>query len=361
MSSDVTGTSRPQGDAKRGNVSVDGLAAMLSRGQPAPEAKAATPAVTPEAPKERVADTEPASFPITSNDPVAEVATPEVVTESPESPESDVLSQSDSPHEQLTPEAKAILEKRIGKEVAKTKAIKEQYEAKIRELEAKANPEQKPAPEPAPIVVQPTAENPLANINDVETLRKEFTSAQEIKRWAEDVLDSDAAEFQAGDKVFTRREVKDILRNSTRVLQEHIPARHAFLNVREAATKEALSVFPFLADKSSPEYQLAQQVRREVPFIATLPNADYIAGALVRGLRAIEADKQAAAKSTKPAPVRAIAPKAHSETPSAPARSSHLGGDEAKASVSREVNQINGKRNLTTRQLAAMLNKTSNT
>jgi hypothetical protein len=120
-------------------------------------------------------------------------------------------------------------------------------------------------------------------------------------------------------------------------------------------------VFPFLADKSSPEYQLAQQVRREVPFIATLPNADYIAGALVRGLRAIEADRQAATKATKPAPVRAIAPKAHSETPSAPARSNQLGGDEAKASVSREVNQINGKRNLTTRQLAAMLNKTSNT
>jgi hypothetical protein len=355
MSSDVLpATSRPVSDAKRGNVSVEGLAAMLSRGSPPPETKKAEPAATIEAPTSALATTEPAPTEAIS-DKAAEVATPEVVATEAESPDQEVLSQeNDSPHEQLSAEAKAILERRIGKEVAKTKALREQFEARIKELEGKS--ETKPAELP-PIVVAPTPDNPLANIQDVDSLRKEFTSAQEIKRWAEDVLDSDASEFQAGDRTFSRREVKDILRNSSRVLTEHIPARHAFLQTREAARKEALATFPFLADKSTPEYQLSQQLRRELPEIETKPNADYIAGVLVRGLRALEADKAAAAKA-KPAALKQTAPRSHAETPAAPVRSNRA-DDEAKPSITHEVNRITGKKNLTTRELAAMLNKTS--
>ena len=356
MSSDVVpATSRPVSDVKKGNVSVEGLAAMLSKGSPPPEAKkAAPPAVTPETPE--TAPTE------ATGDQAPEVATPEVATPEAESPEQEVLSQeSDSPHEQLSAEAKAIIERRIGKEVAKTKALREQFEAKIKELEAKvtAPAETAPKQELPPIVVAPTPDNPLANIQDVDALRKEFSSAKEIKTWAEDVLDTDAAEFQAGDRVFTRREVKDILRNSTRVLQEHIPARHAFLQAREASRKEALTVFPFLADKSTQEYQLSQQLRRELPEIETKPNADYIAGVLVKGLRALEAEKQAASKAKPATPAaKPIAPRSHAETPAAPVRTNRA-DDDAKPSISHEVNRITGKKNLTTRELAAMLNKTS--
>lgn len=365
MSSDVVpATSRPVSDVKKGNVSVEGLAAMLSKGSPPPEVKkAAPPAVTPETPTE-TAPTE------ATGDQAPEVATPEVATPEAESPEQEVLSQeSDSPHEQLSAEAnvalsaeaKAIIERRIGKEVAKTKALREQFEAKIKELEAKVTAPADTAPkqELPPIVVAPTPDNPLANIQDVDALRKEFSSAKEIKTWAEDVLDTDAAEFQAGDRVFTRREVKDILRNSTRVLQEHIPARHAFLQAREASRKEALTVFPFLADKSTQEYQLSQQLRRELPEIETKPNADYIAGVLVKGLRALEAEKQAASKAKPAAPAaKPIAPRSHAETPAAPVRTNRA-DDDAKPSISHEVNRITGKKNLTTRELAAMLNKTS--
>lgn len=359
MSSDVQATSRPTSDVKRGNVSVDGLAAMLSRGSTPTETKKADPAATTEA-QTAVATNDTAPTEATKET-AAEVATPEVATESTATPEAEeVLSQeNDSPPEQLSPEAKAILERRIGKEVAKTKALREQFEARIKELEAKvATPaETKPAAELPPIVVAPTPDNPLAQINDVESLRKEFSQAQEIKRWAEDALDSEASEFQAGDRVFTRREVKDILRNSTRVIQEHIPARHAFLQAREASTKEALTTFPFLADKSTPEYQLAQQLRRELPEINLKPNADYIAGVLVKGLRALEAEK-ASANKAKPPATKPVAPRSHAESPAAPARSVHL-EDKPKASISQEVNRIPGKRNLSAGQLAALLSKTS--
>ncbi len=224
----------------------------------------------------------------------------------------------------FTPEQQKLLNKRIGKEVAKTKAMeaqKAELAAKVAELEAKvAAPAQQ-----APVVVSPAPNTPLSDINDIVALGKVQETAKEAARYIEDTLD-DPARWQTmtdpnnedrqvkvhkiGEALFTETDLKRKLREARRTLEDQIPQRAQFLAAKQQITQNAHARFPFLTDKQSPDYQLAELGRRNPQYasLMAMPNAEYLLGVLVKGHRAIEAEDAAKAAPAKK-PAVAIKPK----------------------------------------------------
>lgn len=261
----------------------------------------------------------------------AESAEPSQQVETPEG-EADVPSQDDSTEDK----AEKKIEKRIGKEIAKRRAL----EAQVAELQAQltqkaSQPEQAAQPAPA----QPLPSNvPLAQIEDFQSLQTLRDQAKEAKRFAQEQLDRDDFEpVRVGDTVLGKAELKAILRNAEKTLDDDIPARAQFLTQKSEAQKLAHQMFPYLKDKQAPEYVLAQQALSQMPWMRNLPNADWIIGVQIEGLKALEA-KQKAKPESKPKPAMSTKP------PAGQAVVSSAGGDVRTPSAAKTANQLEALR-----------------
>lgn len=256
----------------------------------------------------------------------------------------------------FTPEQQDLLNRRIGKELAKTRAIQAQMEeakAKVAELEARINQRatepEKTQEAPAPVVV--LGNQPLSNVNDFAVLAQTKQTAKEAIRYVEGVLDDpdqwrnlDVPDpktgetrqikvHQIGDKLWTEFDMKRSMREARVTLEDHIPAREQFLLVRQKTSQVAHNEFPWLKDKSTPEYQQHRAALRDPAnaWIQALPNADYIAAVQIEGLKSIAARRaamEAAAKApavkpkiTGKAPADQVAPSASTAAARQPAGS----------------------------------------
>ena len=205
----------------------------------------------------------------------------------------------DVPSQDISPDLKKKIEKRIGKEVAKRKAL----EAQLNELKLQAQQaQQTQAAQPAPIAPLPQGAPTLANIEDPAGLAALQQQAREAKRFAQEQLDRDDFEpVRVGETVLDRKALKTIVRNAEKTLEEDIPQRAQFLQQRAQAQQVAFEKFPFLKDKSSPEYVQAQQAYMAMPWLKNLPNSDWIIGVQIEGLKALAAkDKKSTGKTGKP-------------------------------------------------------------
>lgn len=286
-------------DGASKNVSVDSLASMLMRSE--------SPVVeqTQEAATQTPSNEEP-------NDPAPteqlETTTAEETAEA-ESTEDDSKEEVLSHDKGLSPELQEKLDKRIGKEVAKRKALEEQMAAIKSEFEAlKASKEEEvQLPPPAPVVTLP--DGPLASINDIDGLRSEHQTAKEIMRLVEDALDSEGVEngFIFDGQTYTKQQLKQIRRNAERTINDYIPQRAQFLQQRDAYTQKAAETFPWAKDKTSKEYKQAVQLMRQDPRLGSSVDGLYSAGVYLKGLQAIEAEKSAKPKPLAKAPSSQLA------------------------------------------------------
>ena len=261
---------------------------------------------------------------------IAESAEPSQQAETPEG-------EADVPSQDITPELQKKIDKRIGKEVAKRKAL----EARLGELEAalgqKSQQAEQPTQQPAP--AQPLPSNvPLAQIEDFTSLQTLQQQAREAKRFAQEQLDRDDFEpVRVGDTVLGKQELKAILRNAEKTLEDDIPSRAQFLTQKQQAQQVAHQMFPYLKDKTAPEYVLAQQALSQMPWMKNLPNADWIIGVQIEGLKALEA-KKAAKSGSKPQPAISTKP------PASQGLVSSAGGDVRTPSATKNANQIEALR-----------------
>ena len=247
--------------------------------------------------------------------------------------------EADVPSQDITPELQKKIDKRIGKEVAKRKALESrlaQLESQMGEKNSSSAAEQT-AQKPAP--AQMPANVPLAQIDDFQALASLQQQAKEAKRFAQDQLDRDDFEpIQIGDTVLGRSELKAILRNAEKTLDDDIPARTQFLTQKQQSQQVAHQMFPYLKDKSAPEYVLAQQALSQMPWMKNLPNADWIIGVQIEGLRSLDAKQKAAKTDNKPKTAMSNRP------PSSQSVVSSNGGDVRMPSAAKSANQIEAMR-----------------
>ena len=236
------------------------------------------------------------------NSEVTEATEPESAeAESPEAQQAEEPKTEEVPSqdEKLPENVKKRIEKRVKEEIYRRK----QAEAQLNELklQVQAAQQNKPA-ETAPIAPLPQGVTPLAQIEDVNGLTALRQQAIEAKRFAQEQLDRDDFEpVRVGETVLDRRALKTIIRNAEKTLEDDIPQRASFLQQRAQAQQLAFEKFPFLKDKSTPEYVAAQQAYMQMPWLKNLPNADWIIGVQIEGLKAMQArEKKGGAKAAKP-------------------------------------------------------------
>jgi hypothetical protein len=189
--------------------------------------------------------------------------------------------------ERLVKESRArdqeSINKRIGKEVAKTKSL----EARLKELES-APPKEKEVPVP---VALPTADSPLANINDKAMLQQEYKKAKEVFTTVDELLiqgPNDMGVFEVDGKEYTRDQLIQIRRNSAKMADDFIPQRYKFLEAKEQFSSMAKKEFPWMDQPESPEYRMMQEQRKSAPWLLNMPNADMLLGVFVEGLKQIQ-------------------------------------------------------------------------
>lgn len=300
--------------------------------------------------------------------------TTEAAPEETEEEADSVPSQTNS----FTPEQQKLLNKRIGKEVAKTKAMeaqKAELAAKVAELEAKVAA---PVAPQAPIVVAPTPNMPLGDVMDIAKLGEVQNTAKEAARYIEDVLD-DQGQWQTmtdpkdedrqikvhkiGEVLFTELDLKRKLREARRTLEDHIPQRAQWLAAKQQITQDAHKRFPFLTDKQSPEYQMAEQGRRNPQYAAlmAMPNAEWILGVLVKGAKAVEAEDAAkAAPAKKAAPVVKAKPAADQTAVSASGAAARAPiGSAERQQLAAESAKLSAKGGITSDDAVGLLLKSS--
>ena len=240
-------------DGKSANVSLGQLMRQLSAADQASQGAENSPAPAPAA-----VEATPASPASTETTPVvaAETTVEAPLIAPPEEPAAEPVADEALSHETtLTPELQAVIDKRIGKEVAKRKSM----EAELAQLREKVGHPAAPVAPPSnlpPVVIAPTPEQPLANIQNYDALKKVESDTRQIKYLAQEGLDTIEATGQEGfvinDKPYTKVELRNILRNASRSLEEQIPQRASFLQQRDASVAKAVEQYSWMKDQNSP-------------------------------------------------------------------------------------------------------------
>jgi hypothetical protein len=210
------------------------------------------------------------------------------------------------------------VQKRIDKLTAQKKAaaeeaatVKSQYEEaqkRVAELEAQVNEAARP-------VLQPTAENPLADVDTSEALDAKIKSAQEVRRWALKNSDGATVKRPDGTEVYVDSDqVKDYLLKADDVLTIHAPARQQWLAQRQPAVEAAKNLFPDIFKKGTPMHTAFQATVKQAPELLKLPQAEYWVGLALYGEQTLMA-KQAADQAKSKAAGKVSSAKAASKTP----------------------------------------------
>ena len=197
------------------------------------------------------------------------------------------------------------VQKRIDKLTAKRKEAEEkaaalstdyeQAKAKLAELEAQVNESSRP-------VLQPTAENPLADVDTEDALDAKIKSAQEVRRWALRNTDGATVKRPDGSEVYLDADqIKDYLIKADDVLTLHAPARKQWLAQRAPAVEAAKSIFPDIFKKGTQMHQAFQATVKQAPELLKLPQAEYWVGLALYGEQQLMARQQATAAKAKAA------------------------------------------------------------
>ena len=212
-------------------------------------------------------------------------------------------SSEDSEDEESETPSPDNVQKRINKLTAQKKAaaeeaasVKSQYEEaqkRLAELESQVNEASRP-------ILQPTAENPLADVDTAEALDAKIKSAQEVRRWALRNTDGATVKRPDGTEVYVEAdEVKNYLLRADDVLSVHGPARREWLAQRQPAVEAAKNMFPDIFKKGSALNQAYQATIKQAPELLKLPQNEYWVGLALYGEQQLMA--KAAASNAKAA------------------------------------------------------------
>jgi hypothetical protein len=216
--------------------------------------------------------------------------------------------------EDVKPEKQDSVQKRIDKLTAARRAAEEEataLKAELTELKAKAHA--------LPPVV-PTAQNPLANVEDPKELVRRVELSRQAKSWAIQHLDGGEIQLDDGNtKFLSGDQVKVLLARAEDMLDTHIPRQGQFLAQKAEWDKQAKAAYPNLfkpGHKDNLEYNSWQTV---FPEMRKFPDISIIVGDAILG-RQLRLQREAAKKNGASAngnnlPLSAPAPAAAPRVP----------------------------------------------
>jgi len=191
------------------------------------------------------------------------------------------------------PKAVGKLLKQVNKLTARAKSAEETAEALQAQIESlKTNPQKQSESS------QPALEE-VHDFQSLETLRKEALAA---KRWSLQHIGKDYVE--SGGKEYADEDIRNILTQAEDYLTEKIPERAQYLQSKSQWQQDTINAHPWISETVDTDIAeerrsvLGQIKSQYADILKSLPNGDFVAATLVRGVEAIKADQ--AAKTAKP-------------------------------------------------------------
>jgi hypothetical protein len=189
------------------------------------------------------------------------------------------------------PKAVGKLLKQVNKLTARAKSAEENAEALKAEIDAlKANPQSATEPQ------KPALEE-VNTFEELESLRKEALAA---KRWSLQHIGKDYVEVDG--KEYSDDDIRGILTQAEDYLTEKIPERAQHLQSQAQWAKDTRATHPWIEESEGFEKrkEIFDQIQNQYSHIlGSLPNADFVAATLARGVEAIQADQAKAGKPAK--------------------------------------------------------------
>jgi len=221
------------------------------------------------------------------------------------------------------------LEKRIDKLTRRRKEAETAAESLRAENETlKAEVEKRSA-----IKLEPTADEPLADMDSVEDLETKVSAAKKVRAWALQNPDGATVTNPDGtERYVDRAEIARYIAQTDSLLTDHAPARREYLRQREAILPEAKSTYPELFKTGSAEHKVLVDTLKQVPALKRLPGYEMVIGDAMLGMSVrLERAKQAESKGSDakklahPATRKVIAPAIPKSSASRPPAASTKG------------------------------------
>ena len=192
--------------------------------------------------------------------------------------------------EEETPKAVGKLLKQVGKLTARAKSAEETVESLKSEIQnlKQSGGRQSPAS-------QPELEN-IQSFEDLENLKRE---AQAAKKFALQHIGKDFVEVDG--KEYSDDDIRNILTQADEYLTEKIPQRSDYLREKSQWSRDTINTHPWMDsskddDISESRRETYNQLRNQYGNVLdNLPNGDFIAATLVRGIEALKTEQSAKA------------------------------------------------------------------
>lgn len=196
------------------------------------------------------------------------------------------------------------LPKGVKKKLSKLSAAKRELEEKLAALENEVTAlKSKPADQPEQAVA-PIPSNPYLHLDTQAKVEAELAQARKVRRWCEENPDGATYRDPATGKEteYTSEQVRNIKLNALEAIEEHLPKQLAYVQQRAQFDPIAESTYNWWKDRTSREYQIAQNMLNNFPEIRKFPDYKIVIGDYIRGAADREATyaKQKAATSAKP-------------------------------------------------------------
>jgi hypothetical protein len=246
--------------------------------------------------KDSKSSPEPEPTDAETEDPETETETDnDAPEESDEESKDDQDTEEKEESEEEKPKGIEKLEKRIDKLTRRRKEAESVAESLRAENETlKAEVEKRSV-----IKLEPTADDPLADLDSMSDLESKVSAAKKVRAWALANPDGAAVTNPDGSERYVDRgEIAKFVAQTDALLTDHAPARKEYLAQREAILPEAKAAYPDLFKVGSAEHKIMVDTLKQVPALKRLPGYEMVIGDALLGMKyRIEASKSAQSKS----------------------------------------------------------------
>jgi hypothetical protein len=145
------------------------------------------------------------------------------------------------------------------------------------------------------IKIEPTVEDPLADLDSMSDLDAKVSAAKKVRAWA--LANPDGATVtnpDGSERYVDRSEIAKFVAQTDALLTDHAPARKEYLAQREVILPEAKATYPDLFKVGTEAHKVMVDTLKQVPALKRLPGYEMVIGDALLGM---QYRLQAAAKS----------------------------------------------------------------
>lgn len=206
----------------------------------------------------------------------------------------------------------------VKKRFAKLTAKRREAEEQLRQQQAEVNRLReeleglKTERRPPPVS---TESNPFSGLTRQEDVDKEIAQARKVRRWCEENPDGAVVTDPSGKETeYTAEQIRKIRLNAVDALEEHLPRQLAYIRESAKWNQTAEQMFPWWKNRSSQQYQTAEQLLAQAPELKRFPNYKLFIGDYILGVAYREAQAKLAT-NRKPVPKATVQPTKPSAQP----------------------------------------------